>query len=255
MTDQLTFDERFSKFTPSAVVTLTLAQEEAHRHTQNYIGTEHLLLGMLREGTGLGTTILTNLGVGLVQLGVTIEEIIRQAGTRPSGGIGLTPRAKRVIELAVEEARGLGHHYIGQEHLLLGFMREGDSIAARMLLEHGVTLERLRAEVLRLQAILKPAALAAAPKNNVITCRLTDDEAQALDDLVEAGVRSTRSDAAAWLIHVGIAANAQLLETVRGTVAEIRRLREHAQTLAQQVANAATPRPTEPEQPSEPLPS
>ncbi|MGH2588343.1 MAG: Clp protease N-terminal domain-containing protein, partial [Dehalococcoidia bacterium] len=86
MTEQITFDERFSKFTPPAVATLTLAQEEARRHNQNYIGTEHLLLGMLREGTGLGTTILTNLGVGLVQVGVTNEDIIRQAGARQGGG-------------------------------------------------------------------------------------------------------------------------------------------------------------------------
>src|SRR6266498_1522550 len=115
MTESVTFDERFSKFTPSAIATLTLAKEEAHRHNQNYIGTEHLLLGMIRQGAGIGSTILTNLGAELSGLDATIEDTLSRSGPKWGGEIGLTPRSKQVIELAVEEARSFGHTFIGQE--------------------------------------------------------------------------------------------------------------------------------------------
>jgi ATP-dependent Clp protease ATP-binding subunit ClpA len=250
---QLTFDERFARMTPRAIAALTLAKEEARRFNHNYIGTEHLLWGLLCEGTGLGITILTNLGLDIAQLAATVEGILLQSAQPggQEGEIGLTPRARQVINLAVEEARALNVQHVGQEHLLLGFAREGDGIAGRLLLEHGATLERLRAEVTRIQSLGRPATAATGPKNNVITCRLTDSDLQALDDLVEAGVRSTRSDAAAWLVHIGIEANSPLLETVRGTVAEIRRLREHAQSLAQQLTRSLSVAQPEPEPPAE----
>jgi ATP-dependent Clp protease ATP-binding subunit ClpA len=236
-------DARFERFTQRALRALALARSEAERRRHNFIGSEHLLLGLLVEGTGLATTLLVNLGLDVGQSRVTLEAHLDTLPAVAAGRSGLTPRAKQVIELAVQEARKLNHHYVGQEHLLLGLAAEEESIAARLLVERGITLEQLRAEVVRVLTLGVSGGAATAPKATVVTCRLTEEDVQALDDLVEAGVRSTRSDAAAWLIHIGIEANAQLLETVRGTVAEIRRLREQAQALARQVTAAAAPPP------------
>jgi excisionase family DNA binding protein len=141
--------ERFDKFTERARHVLTLAQEEATNLSHNYIGTEHLLLGLLREGEGVAATVLTGLGVELARVRSGVEFIIGSGDKPPAGEVGLTPRAKKVIELAVDEARQLGHHYIGTEHLLLGLVREGHGIAAGVLESLGVTLEKVRAETLR----------------------------------------------------------------------------------------------------------
>src|SRR5881227_3026748 len=105
-----------------------LAQEEAQHFQQNYIGTEHLLLGIEREGEGVAAKVLTNLGIQLSDVRQAVEFIIGRGDRIISGEIGLTPRAKKVIELAVDEARRLNHHYIGTEHLLLGLVREGEGI-------------------------------------------------------------------------------------------------------------------------------
>ena len=111
---------RFEKFSERARRVLSLAQEEAQRFNHNYIGTEHILLGLARETDGVAARVLTSLGVELTKIRSAVEFIIGR-GERPSpGDIGLTPRAKKVIELAVDEARRLGHHYIGTEHLLVG---------------------------------------------------------------------------------------------------------------------------------------
>jgi ATP-dependent Clp protease ATP-binding subunit ClpC len=142
--------DRFDKFTERARRVLTLAQEEAQRFNHNYIGTEHLLLGLVREGDGVAAKVLANLGVELNKVRSAVEFIIGR-GDRPAlGEIGLTPRAKKVIELAVDEARRLNHHYIGTEHLLLGLVREGEGIAAGVLESLGVNLERVRAETTRI---------------------------------------------------------------------------------------------------------
>ena len=122
--------DRFDKFTERARRVLTLAQEEAQRFNHNYIGTEHLLLGLVREGDGVAAKVLSNLGVELSKVRSAVEFIIGRGEKSISGEIGLTPRAKKVIELAVEEARRLNHNYIGTEHLLLGLMREGEGIAS-----------------------------------------------------------------------------------------------------------------------------
>ena len=122
--------DRFDKFTERARRVLTLAQEEALRFNHNYIGTEHLLLGLVREGEGVAAKVLANLGVELNKVRSAVEFIIGRGDRAVMGEIGLTPRAKKVIELAVDEARRLGHHYIGTEHLLLGLVREGEGIAA-----------------------------------------------------------------------------------------------------------------------------
>ena len=137
--------DKFDKFTERARKVLTLAQEEAQRFNHNYIGTEHLLLGLVREGDGVAARVLTNLGVELPKVRTAVEFIIGRGDRMVIGEIGLTPRAKKVIELAVDEARRLNHHYIGTEHLLLGLVREGEGIAAGVLESLGVSLEKVRA--------------------------------------------------------------------------------------------------------------
>ncbi|MFQ5987920.1 MAG: ATP-dependent Clp protease ATP-binding subunit, partial [Dehalococcoidia bacterium] len=141
---------RFEKFTERARKVLTLAQEEAQRFNHNYIGTEHILLGLVREGEGVAAKVLANLGVELNKVRSAVEFIIGRGERTIRGEIGLTPRAKRVIELAVDEARRLNHNYIGTEHLLLGLLREGEGVAAGVLESLGVSLEKVRAETVRI---------------------------------------------------------------------------------------------------------
>ena len=137
---------RFEKFSERARRVLTIAQEEARQMNHSYIGTEHILLGLAREEEGVAAKVLTSLGVSLNKVRSAVE-FISSRGERPSTGeTGLTPRAKRVIELAIDEARQLVHNYIGTEHLLLGLLREGEGVAAGVLDSLGVTLERARAE-------------------------------------------------------------------------------------------------------------
>ncbi|MCL4467135.1 MAG: ATP-dependent Clp protease ATP-binding subunit [Chloroflexi bacterium] len=140
--------DRFDKFTERARKVLTLAQEEAQRFNHNYIGTEHLLLGLVREGDGVAAKVLGNMGVELNKVRSAVEFIIGRGDRMVVGEIGLTPRAKKVIELAVDEARRLNHHYIGTEHLLLGLVREGEGIAAGVLESLGVSLEKVRAQTI-----------------------------------------------------------------------------------------------------------
>ncbi len=142
--------DRFDKFTERARRVLSLAQEEAQRFNHNYIGTEHLLLGLAREGDGLAAKILANLGVELNKVRSAVEFIIGKGDRPTTGEVGLTPRAKKVIELAVDEARRLNHHYIGTEHLLLGLVREGEGIAAGVLESLGVNLEKVRSETTKI---------------------------------------------------------------------------------------------------------
>jgi len=138
---------RFEKFTERARRVLTLAQEEAQHFSHSYIGTEHILLGLVREEEGVAARVLTNLGVVLSKVRSAVEFIIGRGEKPTSGEIGLSPRAKRVIELAIDEARHLGHNYIGTEHLLLGLLREGEGIAASVLDSFGITIEQARAEI------------------------------------------------------------------------------------------------------------
>ena len=246
--------DRFDKFTERAKRVLTLAQTEAKRFNHNYIGTEHLLLGLVAEKEGLAAKVLANLNVGLNQVRSSVEFIIGRGDRMVIGDVSLTPRAKKVIELAVSEARELNHNDIGTEHLLLGLIREGEGIAAGVLESLGVEMERARAQVLDVIAQAGPgsagkkgsaadSALApfAGSKDSVITCRIASDDLEALDALIEAGIRSTRSDAAAWLIHAGIQANLDLFDKVYTTVAEIKRLREQAQSAAKDLESKDKP--------------
>ena len=140
-----------------------------------------------------------------------------------------TERAKKVLTLAQEEAERSHHSYIGTEHLLLGLVREGEGVGAGVLEQMGAELERVRAKVLDI-------VTTSSTRDTVISCRVDAGDLAALDMLVEAGIRSTRSDAAQWLIHAGIVANKALFDEVRGTVDEIRRLREQARQAAWKVA-------------------
>ena len=163
--------DRFDKFTERARRVLTLAQEEAHRFNHNYIGTEHILLGLVREGDGVAAKVLANLGVELNKVRSAVEFIIGRGDRTVLGEIGLTPRAKKVIELAVDEARRLNHSYIGTEHLLLGLVREGEGIAAGVLESLGVNLERVRAETTRIlsQSAPQPAGAGAGARQQTRT--------------------------------------------------------------------------------------
>jgi hypothetical protein len=139
----------FEQFTERARRVLSHAQEEAQRFNHNYIGTEHLLLGLLRDPDSLATKVLGDMGVRLEDARRAVEHIIGRGDRSVLGEIALTPRSKMVIELAVDEARRLDHHYVGTEHLLLGLVREGEGIAAGVLESLGVTLDRARANTLR----------------------------------------------------------------------------------------------------------
>jgi ATP-dependent Clp protease ATP-binding subunit ClpA len=140
---------RFDKFTERARKVLDLAQEEAQRFNHNCIGTEHLLLGLVRVGEGTAERVLANLDIELRSVRAAVERETGRGDRIVLGEIGLTPRAKKVIELAVDEARRLNHHYIGTEHLLLGLMREGEGVAAQVLNELGVNLEMVRTQTMR----------------------------------------------------------------------------------------------------------
>ena len=158
---------RFEKFTERARRVLTAAQEEAQHLNHNYIGTEHILLGLIREEEGVAAKVLISMGVTLSKVRSAVEYIIGRGEKATTGEIGLTPRAKRVIELAIDEARRLGHNYIGTEHLLLGLLHEGEGVAAGVLESFGITLEQARAEVVRSlsQSAARPKT-AARPATN-----------------------------------------------------------------------------------------
>jgi ATP-dependent Clp protease ATP-binding subunit ClpA len=155
--------DRFDRFTERARKVLSLAQEEAQRFQHNYIGTEHLLLGLVREGEGVAARVLANLGIELSRVRGAVEFIIGRGDRIVLGEIGLTPRAKKVIELAVDEAHRMNHHYIGTEHLLLGLVREGSGIAAGVLESLGINLEKVRTETIH--TLSQVGAAAATPKS------------------------------------------------------------------------------------------
>src|SRR5258707_7493336 len=146
---QVNDKDKFDTFTERARKVLSLAQEEAQRFQHNYIGTEHLLLGLVREGEGVAAKVLSNLGVELNKVRSAVEFIIGRGDRIVLGEISLSPRAKKVIELAVDEARRLNHHSIGTEHLLLGLVREGEGIAAGVLESLGVNLEKVRTQTIQ----------------------------------------------------------------------------------------------------------
>jgi ATP-dependent Clp protease ATP-binding subunit ClpA len=220
---------------------LEFGRQEADRLNHNYLGTEHVLLALMREPNSAAAKVLNNLGIDLEKVRQAVEGIIGR-GERPAGGeIPLTPRAKKVMELALEEAHRLKHHDVKAEHLLLGLAREGEGVAAKVLESFGVSRDLVRDQVV---SLLK--------KDSVVTCRVNHQDLEAIDMLTEVGICSTRSEAASWLIRAGIEANQALFEKVKGTISDIRRLRQEAQASARQLGCADQP-PAEPP-PQGPLP-
>lgn len=140
----------FERFTDRARRVVVLAQEEARMLNHNYIGTEHILLGLVHEGEGVAAKSLERLGVSLVDVRTQIEEIIGQGQEAPSGHIPFTARAKKVLELSLREALQLGHNYIGTEHILLGLVREGEGVAAQILVKLGAELTRVRQTIIQI---------------------------------------------------------------------------------------------------------
>jgi ATP-dependent Clp protease ATP-binding subunit ClpC len=140
----------FERFTDRARRVVVLAQEEARMLNHNYIGTEHILLGLIHEGEGVAAKALETLDISLEAVRQQVEEIIGQGDQTPSGHIPFTPRSKKVFELTLREALQLGHNYIGTEHILLGLIREGEGVAAQVLVRLGADLNRVRQQVIQL---------------------------------------------------------------------------------------------------------
>ncbi len=158
----------FERFTDRARRVVVLAQEEARMLSHNYIGTEHILLGLIHEGEGVAAKALESLGISLEAVRAQVEDIIGQGQQAPSGHIPFTPRAKKVLELSLREALQLGHNYIGTEHILLGLIREGEGVAAQVLVKLGADLNRVRQQVIQLLSGYqgKETASAGAPSES-----------------------------------------------------------------------------------------
>merc|ERR1711907_849360 len=139
----------FERFTEKAIKVIMLAQEEARRLGHNFVGTEQILLGLIGEGTGIGPKVLKSMGVNLKDARVEVEKIIGRGSGFVAVEIPFTPRAKRVLELSLEEARQLNHNYIGTEHLILGLIREGEGVAARVLENLSLDLSKVRNQTIR----------------------------------------------------------------------------------------------------------
>ncbi len=142
--------DMFEKFTDRGRRVVVLAQEEARMLNHNYIGTEHILLGLIHEGEGVAAKALASLQVSQEAVRQQVEEIVGQGQQAPSGHIPFTPRANKVLELSQREAAQLGHNYIGTEHILLGLIREGEGVAAQVLVKLGADLNRVRQQVIQL---------------------------------------------------------------------------------------------------------
>jgi ATP-dependent Clp protease ATP-binding subunit ClpC len=157
----------FERFTDRARRVVVLAQGEARLLDHNYIGTEHLLLGLLEEQEGVAASALVTLGVELERVRTEVETMIGRGHERPAGHIPFTPRAKKVLELSLREALALGHNYIGTEHILLGLLREGEGVAAQVLTALGVDLDRVRQTVTQLLSGYGEGTVAFSPPARV----------------------------------------------------------------------------------------
>ena len=167
----------FNRFTERARKVIILAKEEARRFNHDYIGTEHILLGLIREGEGVAAAVLEKMGLDLQTIRLEVEKVVQPGPTTQIlGDIPFTPRAKKALELAAEEARALGHNYIGTEHILLGLIREGESVASQVLLNLGLDLDRVRNEVLNVLGAVTPGfgqQPQAAPRSSPAAPKIT----------------------------------------------------------------------------------
>ncbi|MCQ2790349.1 MAG: AAA family ATPase, partial [bacterium] len=161
----------FERFTEKAIKVIMLAQEEARRLGHNFVGTEQVLLGLIGEGTGVAAKTLKSMGVNLKDARVEVEKIIGRGSGFVAVEIPFTPRAKRVLELSWDEARQLGHNYIGTEHLLLGLIREGEGVAARVLENLGIDLNKIRSNVVKMLGETKPQTVASGTTSSSSTTK------------------------------------------------------------------------------------
>jgi ATP-dependent Clp protease ATP-binding subunit ClpC len=207
----------FERFTTRARNAVVLAQEEARRLDHNYIGTEHVLLGLLREPEGIAGRALSRLGISLEAARSSVEQIIGRGGqlSSPEGHIPFTPRAKKVLELSLREALQLGHNYIGTEHILLGLIREGQGVAAQILVQRGADLERVRkmvmAELGRVGATAEPSGIEHTPAaDEILTAaqEISGPAPMGSHHLLEALARADDSLAAKALRALGVDADA-----------------------------------------------
>jgi ATP-dependent Clp protease ATP-binding subunit ClpA len=204
----------FERFTDRARQTVVLAQEEARQLGHSYIGTEHLLLGLLREGDGVAAQALGRMGVSLADVRADVVRIIGEAGGSPSGHIPFTPRSKKVLELSLREAMQFGHNHIGTEHILLGLVREGEGVAAQVLVGRGADLKRVRATVLAELQNIGPGTRSAGPRRTAggeealsSAQQLAGSSAVGSHHLLEALARSEDSLASKVLISLGVDAD------------------------------------------------
>jgi ATP-dependent Clp protease ATP-binding subunit ClpA len=186
----------FERFTDRARRAIVLAQEEARLLNHNYIGTEHVLLGLIHEGEGVAATALDSLGIRQEAVRVQVEAIIGHGPRAPIGHIPFTPRAKKVLELSLREAKQLGHDYIGTEHILLGLLREGEGVAAQVLVKLGGDLSRVRQQVIQVLSSYAgggAAAEQAGARTRLVRMSVPDDLREAEQQL--AGVRREKQAA------------------------------------------------------------
>src|SRR5919205_988479 len=190
----------FERFTDRARRVVVLAQEEARMLSHNYIGTEHILLGLIHEGEGVAAKALESLDISLEAVRAQVEEIIGQGQQAPSGHIPFTPRAKKVLELSLREALQLGHSYIGTEHILLGLIREGEGVGAQVLQKLGADLNRVRQRVIQI--------LSRRTKNNPVLIGepgvgKTTIVAGLAQDIVRGNVPETLKDKQIYTLDLG----------------------------------------------------
>jgi ATP-dependent Clp protease ATP-binding subunit ClpA len=175
----------FERFTDRARRVIVLAQEEARLLNHNSIGTEHLLLGLIHERQGVAATALESLGISLEAARAEVEEIIGQGKSAPTGHIPFTPRAKKVLELSLRDALELGHNYIGTEHLLLGLIREGEGVAAQVLVRLGADLPRVRQQVIQVLAASAAGGKEAGARTRLVRMTVPDDLREAEEQVAQ----------------------------------------------------------------------
>jgi ATP-dependent Clp protease ATP-binding subunit ClpA len=175
----------FERFTDRARRVVVLGQEEARLLNHNYIGTEHLLLGLIHEGEGVAALALESLGMRLEAVRSQVEELIGQGQSAPVGHIPFTPRAKKALELSSREALQLGHNYIGTEHILLGLVREGEGVAAQVLVKLGADLPRVRQQVIQLLSTPARGAGEAGGRARLVRMTVPEDLRELEDQLAE----------------------------------------------------------------------
>lgn len=240
---------RSETFTKRAYKAIELGYQEALRLHQKHLQPAHLLFGLVAEEEGVAAMALRHLDVSLSQVRVVVEQLPEQGAQGSMQEMHLSASAQTVIDLALNEMHHLHHRFLGTEHLLLGLtMCEGEQEVDELLEKLNITTEQIRTQVINLLEHLTPTSgqgpsqgtTASKVKGNVVMCRLDDNDLTAVDMLVEAGIRTTRSDAASWLIHAGIQANQSLFQKMSATVAEIQRLRELAQSLVDETTQSSS---------------